>query len=174
MIYFRSSVSIGGVLWWTMAWQFGQSGTISFTGPVIFPHSMQRNTVMDVDEVPIVGDLSWSLYISPFVPIKQITSDILLPRTVRAPMKISTRLASGFGLLILLFILCTGISLHALWQARDGMNDTVNNKMKRYTLVLDMRGGLRDTAIAVRNLALLSDPAQMQPEWQRLVAQREA
>ncbi len=89
-------------------------------------------------------------------------------------MKISVRLASGFGLLILLFILCTGISIHALWQARDGMNDTVNNKMKRYTLVLDMRGGLRDMAIAVRNLALLSDPAQMKPEWQRLIAQREA
>ncbi|WP_413796603.1 methyl-accepting chemotaxis protein [Kosakonia cowanii] len=89
-------------------------------------------------------------------------------------MKISVRLASGFGLIVLLFILCTGISLHALWQARDGMDDTVNNKMKRYTLVLDMRAGLRDMAIAVRNLALLNDPAQMQPEWERLVSQREA
>lgn len=88
-------------------------------------------------------------------------------------MKISVRLASGFGLLILLFILCTGISIHALRQARDGMNDTVNNKMKRHTLVLDMRGGLRDMAITVRNLALLSDPAQMQPEWQRLISLRE-
>jgi methyl-accepting chemotaxis protein len=37
-----------------------------------------------------------------------------------------------------------------------------------------MRNGVRDMAIAVRNLALLSDPAQMQPEWQRLTAQREA
>lgn len=89
-------------------------------------------------------------------------------------MKISTRLSAGFGLLILLFILCTGIAVHALWQAREGMNDTVDVKMKRFALVLDMRGGVRDMAIAVRNLALLSDPVQMQPEWQRLVSQRDA
>lgn len=89
-------------------------------------------------------------------------------------MKISTRLSAGFGLLILLFILCTGIALHALWQAREGMNDTVDIKMKRFALVLDMRGGVRDMAIAVRNLALLSDPSQMQPEWQRLASQRDA
>lgn len=89
-------------------------------------------------------------------------------------MKIATRLTTGFGLLILLFVLCTGFAVNALWQARDGMNDSVNVKMQRFALVLDMRGGLRDMAIAVRNLALLTDPAQMQPEWQRLVTQREA
>ncbi len=89
-------------------------------------------------------------------------------------MKISTRLSAGFGLLILLFILCTAIAVHALWQAREGMNDTVDVKMKRFALVVDIRNGVRDMAIAARNLALLSDPAQMQPEWQRLTAQRDA
>ncbi|MBK5017996.1 chemotaxis protein, partial [Pantoea sp. S62] len=88
-------------------------------------------------------------------------------------MKISTRLSAGFGLLILLFILCTGIAVHALRQATEGMNDTVDVKMKRFALVVDMRNSMRDMAIAARNLALLSDPAQMQPEWQRLTAQRE-
>lgn len=88
-------------------------------------------------------------------------------------MKISTRLSAGFGLLIILFVLCTGIALNALWNARDGMDDTVNNKMKRFTLVLEMRGIARDMAIAVRNLALLSDKAEMQPEWQRLTSQQQ-
>lgn len=74
-------------------------------------------------------------------------------------MKISARLSAGFSLLILLFILCTGIAVHALWQAKEGMNDTVNVKMKRFALVLEMRSSLRDMAIAVRNLALLSDTA---------------
>ncbi len=32
-------------------------------------------------------------------------------------MKISTRLSAGFSLLILLFILCTGIAVHALREA---------------------------------------------------------
>ena len=76
-------------------------------------------------------------------------------------MKISTRLASGFGLLILLLIICTGIALNALSRASDGMDDAVNVKMKKYQLVLDMRGSLRDMAIAVRNIALFTDPAMM-------------
>ena len=87
-------------------------------------------------------------------------------------MKISTRLKIGFGLLILLFIICTGTAFHALTQARERMDDAVNHKMKRFTLVLDMRGSMRDMAIAVRNLALLSDMKSMQPEWKRLSSQK--
>ncbi len=87
-------------------------------------------------------------------------------------MKVSTRLATGFGLLILLLVICTGVALHALTDAQRGMNDAVNNKMKRFGLVLDMRGDIRDMAIAVRNMALLSDPKEMQPEWERLQAGR--
>jgi methyl-accepting chemotaxis protein len=92
---------------------------------------------------------------------------------MRKLMKISARLSVGFGLIIVLFILCAATALQGLWHARDSMNDTVNSKMKRYDLVLDMRGSARDMAIAVRNLALLTDPAQMQPEWKRLNDQRE-
>lgn len=87
-------------------------------------------------------------------------------------MKISMRLTAGFGLLILLFIICTGIALNALSKASDGMDDVVNDKMKRYQLVLDMRGGLRDMGVAVRNMALLTDPQAMKPEWVRLQKQK--
>jgi len=38
------------------------------------------------------------------------------------------------------------------------MENAVNVKMKKYQIILDMRGALRDMAIAVRNLALFSDP----------------
>ena len=87
-------------------------------------------------------------------------------------MKISTRLAAGFGLLILLFITCTGMALNGLNTAREGMDQTVNVTMKKYQLVLDMRGGLRDIAIAVRNMALLTTPADMQVEWERVQKQK--
>ncbi|MCX8958052.1 methyl-accepting chemotaxis protein [Erwinia psidii] len=87
-------------------------------------------------------------------------------------MKISTRLFTGFGLLILLFILCTSIALNALNRASDGMDDTVNIKMKKYQLVLDMRSSLRDMAIAVRNVVLLTDPQAMKSEWDRLQKQK--
>ncbi|TWD43875.1 methyl-accepting chemotaxis protein [Pantoea sp. SJZ147] len=87
-------------------------------------------------------------------------------------MKISVRLATGFGLLILLFVLCTAISLHALHSARDGMEDALNVKMKKYQLILDMRGNVRDMAIAARNLALLNETKAMEPEWRRLETQK--
>lgn len=87
-------------------------------------------------------------------------------------MKISTRLATGFGLLIFLFVLCTGIAFNALSNARAGMENAVSVKMKKSQLILDMRGGLRDMAIAVRNMALFSDQTIMQQERERLESQK--
>ncbi len=87
-------------------------------------------------------------------------------------MKIATRLAAGFCLLILLFVLCTGIALHALWQARDDMDNAVNNKMYRYNLIQDMRSAARDMSVAVRNIALLSDAKEKQTEWERVQNQK--
>lgn len=89
-------------------------------------------------------------------------------------MKISTRLAIGFGLLILLFIICIVISFKALNSASAGMDDAVNVKMRKYQLAVDMRDELRDMAIAARNLALLTDIKAMQPEWERLKLQKAA
>jgi len=87
-------------------------------------------------------------------------------------MKIATRLTSGFSLMIVLLLLCSGIALHALWQARDDMDNAVTNKMYRYDLIQDMRGSARDMAIAVRNIALLSDADQKQVERKRLNVQK--
>ncbi|MEW5289504.1 methyl-accepting chemotaxis protein [Erwinia papayae] len=87
-------------------------------------------------------------------------------------MKISTRLTIGFGLLIMLFIICTLVSLKSFSDARRGMEDALNVKMKKYQLVLNMRGGLRDMSVVVRNIALLSDVKGMQQEWQRLTAMK--
>lgn len=88
-------------------------------------------------------------------------------------MKVSTRLATGFGLLVLLLVICTGTALHALTEAQRGMNDAINNKMKRFAIVLDMRGDIRDMAIAARNLALLTDEKESRPEWERMTTQRQ-
>ncbi len=55
-------------------------------------------------------------------------------------MKISTRLVAGFGLLIILLTLCTGTALRAFHHAREGMDDTVNIKMKKYQLAQAMFG----------------------------------
>lgn len=87
-------------------------------------------------------------------------------------MKISTRLIIGFGFLILLFALCVGISHHALSHAQKGMDNVATVKMKKYGLILDMRGNLRDMAVAVRNVALFTDPALVKEEYERLESQK--
>ncbi|WP_370423196.1 methyl-accepting chemotaxis protein (plasmid) [Pantoea vagans] len=87
-------------------------------------------------------------------------------------MKIATRLIAGYSLLIILFLLCTGTALHALWQARDDMENAVNNKIYRYELIQNMRNAARDMAVAVRNIALLNEQNDRQPEWDRMVAQK--
>ncbi|MFC7509418.1 hypothetical protein ACFQUX_23840 [Pantoea stewartii] len=69
-------------------------------------------------------------------------------------------------------MLCTGIALHALWQARDDMDNAVNNKMYRYNLIQDMRSAARDMSVAVRNIALLSDAKEKQTEWERVQNQK--
>jgi methyl-accepting chemotaxis protein len=88
-------------------------------------------------------------------------------------MKVSTRLAGGFGLMVVLLALCAGIAIKTLNHAREDMNDVVNVKMKKYQLILDMRGSVRDLAIAVRNLALLTELKEMQPEWERVQKQKQ-
>ncbi|MDF7787452.1 methyl-accepting chemotaxis protein [Pantoea stewartii] len=87
-------------------------------------------------------------------------------------MKISTRLAAGFGLLILLFVFCTATAVHALHTARERMDDTVNVKLKKYQLAQAMYGNVRDISVAVRNVALLSDPKAMKPELARMQKQK--
>jgi|GEM_PF-3975190 len=52
------------------------------------------------------------------------------------------------------------------------MENAVNVKMKKYQIILDMRGALRDMAIAVRNLALFSDPVIQKQEQDRITAQQ--
>lgn len=80
-------------------------------------------------------------------------------------MKISTRLVAGFGLLIILLTLCTGTALRALHHAREGMDDTVNIKMKKYQLAQEMFGQIRDIGIAVRNV----DPDTFVNNWAHLI-----
>jgi len=87
-------------------------------------------------------------------------------------MKISVRLAIGFSLMVLLLTVCTGVAINTLGHARESMNDVVSVKMRKYKLALDMRGNVRDLAIAVRNLALLTDPVEMKPEWERVQKQK--
>lgn len=87
-------------------------------------------------------------------------------------MKVSTRLTAGFGLLICLFIICSGIAFNALDKTRESMDDIVNVRMKKFSLATDMGVALRNMLVEVRNMALFSDPQAIESEWERFQQQK--
>lgn len=87
-------------------------------------------------------------------------------------MKLSTRLSLAFGILIMLIIACTSVAVIALLEAQTGMDNAINIKMKKYQLVLEMRSEVRDMAIAVSNIALMTDRDAKQSEWKRFSEQK--
>lgn len=87
-------------------------------------------------------------------------------------MKVSTRLSAGFGLLICLFIICSGIAFNALDKTRDNMDNIVNIRMKKFSLATDMGVALRNMLVEVRNMALFSDPQAIESEWGRFQQQK--
>jgi len=96
-------------------------------------------------------------------------------------MKISTRLATGFGLIIVLFILCTGIAERAFHNSRASMMSIVDVRMKKYALAEEMFNDTMYIGMHLRTMALYSKPEEMQPIYQhlqqkkaRFIASREA
>ncbi|KKB60894.1 chemotaxis protein [Robbsia andropogonis] len=86
--------------------------------------------------------------------------------------KVSTRLAIGFGsvLFLLLMIALVGFYGMSLLHTRlDGIA-RVNNLESKY--VKDMKASVADRAIAIRNIALLTDPAALAQESRRVEKQK--
>nr|WP_232371831.1 MCP four helix bundle domain-containing protein [Pantoea stewartii] len=71
-----------------------------------------------------------------------------------------------------MFLFCTATAVNALHTARERMDDTVNVKLKKYQLAQAMYGNVRDMSVAVRNLALLTEPEAMKPELARIQKQK--
>jgi methyl-accepting chemotaxis protein len=83
-------------------------------------------------------------------------------------MKVGTRLAVGYAivLLLLVVIVATGVlKMHQMQERVDGITDFNNVQIARITT---LQTSVMDRMIALRNLALLTDPAAMQPEIERL------
>lgn len=72
-------------------------------------------------------------------------------------MKISTRLGSGFGTLIVFFSLCIVVAIHSLYQSKNALESIVQGDMKKTKLITDLTLIQRDMAITVRNLPLFTD-----------------
>ena len=83
-------------------------------------------------------------------------------------MRVGTRLALGYGLVLCLLggIVATGLLKMQQMQARTVVITDVNNV--QISLIAKMQDSISDRMIALRNLALLTDMNAMRPEAQRI------
>ena len=88
-------------------------------------------------------------------------------------MKVRSRLAAGFSLMVLLLLVVAAIGINKMGQIHLRLNEIVTENNVEARLAAAMRVTVFDRMIAVRNVALLTEMAQMQPEVERIKIQGE-
>jgi methyl-accepting chemotaxis protein len=83
-------------------------------------------------------------------------------------LHVRTSLGLGFALVLLLLVLVTGLGIWRMSQIQGRLENVVNVNNVETRLVIDMRALVNDRTISLKNLSLLSDPADMQPEIDRI------
>jgi methyl-accepting chemotaxis protein len=86
-------------------------------------------------------------------------------------MKVGTRLALGFALVLALLTIVTVLGISRMSQIQDRLENVVMQKNVETRMVIDMRTMLNDRTVSLRGLTLLTDPADMQPEFDRIKEQ---
>ncbi len=88
-----------------------------------------------------------------------------------AQMKVSSRLAIGFALVLTLLIASVMLSLNRMAAMQDKIHEVVAVNNAQLAQVITIRASLYDRMVAVRNIVLLQSESEMRPEVERLHAQ---
>ncbi|HEY8026585.1 MAG TPA: methyl-accepting chemotaxis protein [Burkholderiaceae bacterium] len=83
-------------------------------------------------------------------------------------MNVRTSLGFGFALVLFLLVVVTGLGINRMSLIQGRLENVVNVNNVETRLVIDMRALVNDRTISLKNLSLLSDPADMQPEIDRI------
>jgi methyl-accepting chemotaxis protein len=89
-------------------------------------------------------------------------------------MKVGVRLALGYALVLLLLAVIVGVALVKMQQMNERMRNITEMNNLQTALAGAMQDSVTDRAIALRNLALLTDPDAMRPEAERIRKQEAA
>ena len=87
--------------------------------------------------------------------------------------RIGTRLAAAFILVLVMLIIVGSTGLASLGTVRQAMEDITKGNDVESRLALDMRLSVDDRMIALRNLVLLRDHAELQAQIERIKVQSE-
>jgi methyl-accepting chemotaxis protein len=84
---------------------------------------------------------------------------------------VGTRLALGFGLVLVLLVIMAALGITRTAQIQDRLEKVVNVNNVETRLVIDMRAIVKDRTVSLRNLSLLTDPDDMKPELEHIKEQ---
>jgi methyl-accepting chemotaxis protein len=87
-------------------------------------------------------------------------------------MKIGMRLGLGFGIVLLMMIAAIFVGITRMADINQRMEAVVNDGNVKTALLTVMRGSVRTIAIAVRNVVILTEVSDMEPEAKRIDDER--
>ena len=85
-----------------------------------------------------------------------------------AKMKVATRLGIGFGLVSILLATVTWLGINRMGAMRERMDEIIEVNLVEAKLADSMDSSITERALALRNLLLLKDPAELQVEIARI------
>ena len=86
-------------------------------------------------------------------------------------MTVSNRLRLGFALVLAFLIAVTVVGISRMAQIQGRLEKIVNVSNAETRLALDMRAVVYDRMVSLRNLTLLNDAADMEPELKKIAEQ---
>ena len=79
-------------------------------------------------------------------------------------MKVSTRLALAFGLVLVLLVSVIALGISRMAQVNEGLRTVTDENNVEMTHATGMRGAAYEVSVSVRNLILMTDDAEMKVE----------
>jgi methyl-accepting chemotaxis protein len=83
-------------------------------------------------------------------------------------MRVGARLALAFGVILLMMLAVIGMSLTRMASLNDGLRTITQENMIELAHAASMKAAAFQSAVAVRNLMLFNDEAQMKTEYEKL------